>query len=343
MSTPNAFISEVYGTTKVAGPVGALVAGLLTNKMMAMGAERDEYLREEARRMNQLTRALEAQKMRATHGGLTRPRGGMAPDLTHYEDQSWPDPVLFQSSLYKGGSAKYAAAAGRELVLRSLEDGMDKEAIGALAAMLPGIGKLLGKVAPKLLGAASKTTGVTSRVLGRTGSTIGRMGSRMTGVAKTQAMPAIGAAAKAPTSAVASAAPGGAQGFWSKIMSGTGKPPVAGAAKATGAAGAAAAPAAATGTSGGFLSGLLKGKAPQSGWQKFKSAVTPGWRTKALLGGTALLGVGGLYAGGKAFKDYMTIPSGMGGYHTPGAGYGVQHNVSGYGGGYSSGPGVYTW
>lgn len=66
-------------------------------------------------------------------------------------------------------------------------------------------------------------------------------------------------------------------------------------------------------------------------WQRFKSAVTPGWKTKALLGAGAL-GVG--YAGYKGLqtaRDYMMMPTGYSGAGRNPYGPQVYHDVNQYG------------
>lgn len=257
MNAPNPLLCDVYGTSKMAGMASTIAAGLLTTKLMQSERERMDRLIAEAERMNQIARVLEARKMRATNRGLNLGRGGVAPDTTNYGDMDWSESQLFDTPLFKGGSVQHVREAARVLAQLGAES-MDKEAIGALSAMLPGIAKAVS-------GAASKGGGFLSGLLGRGGKAV-------------------------------------------------------------------AAPA---GKSRGFLSGLLGGgKPPPSTWQKFKGGVTPGWKTKALVGGAALTGAAGLYMGGKAAKDYMTIPSGMGGWRGHG-GRNLRHNVSGFGGGYA--------
>lgn len=357
MSTPNPSLSKAYGTQKTARLASAVASGLLTNQLMGMDREHIARLIAEAERMNQMMRVLEERKMRATNAGLTSPSGGIVPDLARYDE----DLPLFDSPLFKGGSQDYIKAAedsARRMARLGVE-GMDKEAIGAF------IGKLLGKAAPKLLGAASKAGGAPGKLLGQAGAGLGRAGGRLGGVAKTTAMPAVAktTASAAKTPAAAGAA-GGGKGFWGKIMGGrvggantpknisspvkapstslaATKPVSPGSPgdslitkTAPRSSAVAKGPAAPSGTSKGFLSQLMGGsKPPPTGWQKFKGTITPGWRTKATLGGAALLGMGGLYAGGKTVKDYMMIPSGLGGWQGAG-GYGVRHNVGTYGGGY---------
>jgi hypothetical protein len=301
VNQPNQAISAVYGTAKTAGIASRLAAGVLTNEWMKHDAEHRAQLLAEAERMNQIARILEARKMLATERGLLLGHGGVAPDQTRYEDVSWDEPGLFDGPLFgKHGSERFVKEAGRELA----RQGMEKDAIGMefLSNILKGVGG-------KLLGTAAKGSGgAIAKTVGRVGSGLARGGSRLAGVAATEAMPAVKGVVGA--------------GKGSKAMSGllsAATPKNISTATTTAAREAAsAAPAAAAGPS------LL---------QKARKAVTPGWKTKATLGGAGLLAAGGLYSGGRTARDYMMIPSGLGGFQ--GHGYGLHHNVSNFGGGYA--------
>ena len=302
MNAPHPFLCDVYGT-KTAGVAGTLAAGMLTHHMMQGNEEAHARLLAEAEEMNRISRILEARKMQATQRGMSLNRGGIAPDMTNYGDMGM-DHLFYDNHLFKGGAAQADATA------RVLVQGMDKEAIGALRALLPGLAKMVGSGGSKLLGAAAKSGGGTAgKLMGQAGSAMTRGAGRLSGVAKTQAMPAV-----------------------TKAMTAGGSKALPAAAKAAPAVAAAPAAAKAPGllrqTAGGV------GQDLRAAGSAVKKAVTPGWRTKALLGGTALLGMGGLYSGGKAARDYMMQPSGMGGYQSP-TPYGLRHNVSGFGGGYA--------